>query len=186
MITDPLRSLEKAGRGGVFFVYGDDDFRKEEVARRLVDTHLDPATRDFNFDSLRGSEIEVESLASSLATPPMMAEWRVVLVRESEALASSARARELLLKVLEAPPPGLALVLLTAIPEGSQARIYQDLKARARVNDVMDWFNTNLYREYGYHLVYPQDYHGHKRPGRVQEGTDDWGKTKRAFWIVVI
>lgn len=32
----------------------------------------------------------------------------------------------------------------------------KDLKARARVNERMDWVNTNFYRAFGYGLVYPQ------------------------------
>jgi glutathione S-transferase len=32
----------------------------------------------------------------------------------------------------------------------------KELKQRACVNERMDWFNTNLYRDYGYGLVYPQ------------------------------
>jgi len=32
----------------------------------------------------------------------------------------------------------------------------KDLQKRARVNEVMDWFNTNFYRNFGYGLVYPQ------------------------------
>ena len=32
----------------------------------------------------------------------------------------------------------------------------KDLKQRARVNEVMDWFNTDFYRDFGYGLVYPQ------------------------------
>ena len=39
----------------------------------------------------------------------------------------------------------------------------KDLKARARINEVMDWFNTNHYREWGYHLIYPQVFPNHKR-----------------------
>jgi glutathione S-transferase len=31
-----------------------------------------------------------------------------------------------------------------------------DLRARARVNAQMDWFNTGFYRDLGYGLVYPQ------------------------------
>lgn len=31
-----------------------------------------------------------------------------------------------------------------------------DLRQRARVNERMDWFNTGLYRELGYGLIYPQ------------------------------
>jgi len=30
-----------------------------------------------------------------------------------------------------------------------------ELKARARVNEVMDWFNANLYRDLGYGVLYP-------------------------------
>ena len=31
-----------------------------------------------------------------------------------------------------------------------------DIRARARVNEQMDWFNTGFYRDFGYGLVYPQ------------------------------
>src|SRR6516164_661617 len=32
----------------------------------------------------------------------------------------------------------------------------KDLKQRAKVNEVMDWINTNFYRDYAYGLCYPQ------------------------------
>lgn len=32
----------------------------------------------------------------------------------------------------------------------------KDLKARARVNEMMDWFNTGFYNAYGYSMCYPQ------------------------------
>jgi DNA polymerase-3 subunit delta len=91
--------------------------------------------------------VDVERLASVLATPPMMAEWRVVLLRELEALASSARARDVLLAVLKKPPPGLALVMTATVPDRSKARIYKDIESLARSyefaavsgNDVPVW-----------------------------------------------
>lgn len=140
-------AFSNAGRGGVFFLYGDDEFRKEEAAGALVDAHVDPATRDFNYDLLRGSELDLESLARILATPPMMAEWRVVLVREAEALAQSSRARDVITDLLGAPPPGLALILVTTIPGRSKARFYKDLKRDAKAvefgqvsgNDLPGW-----------------------------------------------
>ena len=144
--TNPLGLPDKE-KGGAFFLYGVDGFRKEATGRSLVDWHLDPATKDFNFDPLRGSELEVEALASVLATPPMMADWRVVLLQEVESLASSARARDVLLGVARNPPPGLALIMLATIPGGSKAKFYQDLKRAARStefpevgpNDVPGW-----------------------------------------------
>jgi glutathione S-transferase len=37
-----------------------------------------------------------------------------------------------------------------------------DLRKRAKVNEVMDWFNTQFYREYGYSFVYPQTFSIHR------------------------
>ena len=39
----------------------------------------------------------------------------------------------------------------------------KDLQKRARINEVMDWFNTGLYRDLGYGLVYPQVLPNYKR-----------------------
>jgi glutathione S-transferase len=51
-------------------------------------------------------------------------------------------------------------------------------KARARVNERMDWFNTNFYREWGYNLIYPQIFPHHVRPGDVNQGVIAWGQEK--------
>jgi len=119
-------------RGGAFYLHGGDHFRKEEVVRALIDAHIDAGTRDFNLDPLRGTEVDAETLASVLATPPMMAEWRVVVLREVEGLASSKKAREGLLRVVADPPPGLALIMSCTVPSGSKAKFYRDLAKAAQ------------------------------------------------------
>jgi len=147
MRTTRRATPSDVGDGGVFFLYGEDAFRKENEARSLVDAHLDPATKDFNLDILHGSEVDVETLASVLATPPMMAERRVVVLREVEALAGTPKARDTLLAVAKAPPSGLALILVASIPGGSSAKFYKDLQRLTRSvefravepNDVPAW-----------------------------------------------
>lgn len=63
----------------------------------------------------------------------------------------------------------------------------KDLKARARVNERMDWFNTQFYRELGYHLVYPQVFPHHKRADdAVQRATLDWGREKLSTALQVL
>ena len=119
-------------RGGAFYLHGEDEFRKEEVVRALVEAHLDPATADFNLDPLRGTEVDTETLASVLGTPPMMAEWRVVVIREVEGLAISPRSRDVLLEAVANPPPGLALILSCTVPQGSKAKFYKDLAKGGR------------------------------------------------------
>jgi len=125
------RELAAGRRGGVYFLFGQDEHSKEEAVAELLAAHLDPATRDFNFDQLRGTEVDAEALASAIATPPLMAEWRVVLVREAQALATSARTRSVIEAALERPVPGLALVLVATIPEQSKAQFYDLLRKRA-------------------------------------------------------
>jgi len=63
----------------------------------------------------------------------------------------------------------------------------KDLKARARVNEMMDWFNSNSYRDFAYGLIYPQTFPHHKRPNdEIQSGTLDWGKQKTHAWLKIL
>jgi glutathione S-transferase len=63
----------------------------------------------------------------------------------------------------------------------------KNLQQRARVNERMDWFNTQFYREFGYHLVYPQVLPHHVRPSaQVQDGTLVWGKERAASVMQVL
>jgi DNA polymerase III subunit delta len=125
------RSLAAGKRGGVFFLFGEEEYLKDELATSLVAAHLDPATRDFNFDQVRGADTTPEALASILATPPMMAEWRVVVVRETQALATSSRTRAVIEEALERRTPGLALIMIATLPDKAKAQIYEKLKKQA-------------------------------------------------------
>lgn len=63
----------------------------------------------------------------------------------------------------------------------------KDLKKRARVNEAMDWLNTGFYREYGYHLIYPQLLPDHIRPSEdANRATVEWGREKARFWLGVL
>ena len=63
----------------------------------------------------------------------------------------------------------------------------KDPKARARVNERMDWFNTQHYREWGYHLIYPQTFPHHVRKSEeAQRATVEWGREKSEEWLKVL
>jgi glutathione S-transferase len=63
----------------------------------------------------------------------------------------------------------------------------KDLKKRAKVDEIMDWFNTQFYRDYGYGLAYPQMYGHHKRPSdEIQSGTIAWGQEKARGWFKIL
>jgi DNA polymerase-3 subunit delta len=124
-----LKRLETRPASAAFFLYGDEELRREEAVQRVVATYLDPATRDFNYDQLRGPEVTPEQIASIAATPPMMAEYRVVVLREVQGL--TPKAREVVEEVAAAPPAGLILLLAGEIPQSSRAKFYEALKKSA-------------------------------------------------------
>jgi len=92
-----------------YYLFGGDDFLKEDALRRLIDAAVDPATRDFNLDQRRGGAVTAEELGSLLAMPPMMADRRVVVIRDVPGLRKDARA--VLEKHLAAKPADLLIVL---------------------------------------------------------------------------
>lgn len=123
------RALREPTAGGAFFFHGDEDFFRDQAVGKVVAAYLDEGTRDFNLDQLRGSDVDADALASVIATPPMMAEHRVVIVREAQGL--SPKAREVVERAVKAPDPGLVLILSGAIPAGSKAKFYDEVKKHA-------------------------------------------------------
>ena len=105
------RSFERA-----YYFFGDVEYLKEAPARELIDAAVAPATRDFNLDVRRGSAIDAESVASLLATPPMMAERRVVVIRDVNALKKDARAA--VDRYLGSPSSDVVLLLIA--PAGTK------------------------------------------------------------------
>jgi glutathione S-transferase len=63
----------------------------------------------------------------------------------------------------------------------------KDLKKRAKVNEMMDWLNTQFYREFGYGLVYPQLFPHHKRRSdEAHAGSIEWGQQGAKKWLQVL
>lgn len=62
-----------------------------------------------------------------------------------------------------------------------------DLRKRAKINEMMDWLNTQFYRDFGYGLVYPQLFPNLRRPSdELQAGTIAWGKDKAKGWLKIL
>ena len=109
----------------VYYFFGDDDFLKDARTRDVVDAAVDPATRDFNLEIRRGADLDAESLDALLGTPPMLAERRVVVVRDVDKLKKDART---LLERYLARPAGDTVLVLVA---GAGARADKSLADRA-------------------------------------------------------
>jgi glutathione S-transferase len=78
--------------------------------------------------------------------------------------------------------------ILKYLAEKTNSPAYpKDLKQRAKVNEIMDWFNSNFYREWAYGMIYPQVFPHHKRPSNeLQEGTIQWAQERAKMWLQIL
>ena len=106
------KSLQTRAFHRVYYLYGSDEYLKEQAVRQLTTSAVDAATRDFNLDVRHAGAVDAETLGSLLATPPLMAERRVVVLKDAAALSKSARA--VLDRYLDAPADDVVLVLVAA------------------------------------------------------------------------
>jgi DNA polymerase-3 subunit delta len=109
--------IKRRAFDGAYYISGEDDYQKDDAVRQLVDAALDPASRDFNLDVRRGAELDAETLGILLSTPPMMAERRVVVIRDAGTLKKDAR--RALDEYLRRPADDTLLIL--TCPAGSKA-----------------------------------------------------------------
>lgn len=78
--------------------------------------------------------------------------------------------------------------ILKYLAEKSGSAAYPaDLRKRAQVNEAMDWFNTGLYRDLGYGLIYPQVLPNYKREDpAVQSANLAWQRPKARRWLGIL
>ena len=120
MSTTPHKLLNQAFKSRtfapVYYFHGDDDFLKEDAVRQTIAAAVDPATRDFNLELRRGAELDAQTLDGLLATPPMMADRRLVVVRDVGALKKDGRAT--LDRYMQRPASDTVLLLVS--PAGAK------------------------------------------------------------------
>jgi DNA polymerase-3 subunit delta len=129
----------------VYLLFGDDEFRKDAAVRDLVDAAVDPSTRDFNLETRRGGELAPETLDALLSTPPMLAERRVIVLRDVDKLKKDARA--VLERYLARPASDLMLLLVA--PAG--AKLEKGLTARGTAIEFEPLTGDRLPRWVSYH-----------------------------------
>ena len=121
--ASPQRLVQAAIQSGtfapVYYLFGDDDYLKDGTVKDLLDAAIDPSTRDFNCEIRRGADLSAEDVSSLLATPPMLAIRRAVVLRDVTTLKKAARGQ---LDRYLTRPAGDTLLLLTS-PAGTKADV---------------------------------------------------------------
>ncbi|HEY4100510.1 MAG TPA: DNA polymerase III subunit delta [Gemmatimonadales bacterium] len=142
------RSLAKAPPAGSYYIFGAEGIFKDEALALLLDRALDPATRDFNLDIHSAQQLDPGALAAACATLPMMAERRVVVVRDIEAWKKKSKAKLPAVEYLRRPMPETVLVLVQANdddPDNDLASQCTAIECRAPVGDQLEaWLDARL------------------------------------------
>lgn len=109
-------AIKRQSFDAAYYIWGEDDYQKDDAVRQLIDAALDPGAKDFNLDTRRSPELDAEMLGILVSTPPMIATRRIVVLREVNGLKKDAR------KVLDQylTKPASDLLLLMTAPAGSK------------------------------------------------------------------
>ncbi len=94
----------------VYFLYGPEEYLKEQAVQGILGKLVSPDLKDFNLDVLYGDETDAASIVDRVASLPMMTERRVVLVRNVDHLPIEERR-----KILEYSAPSEKRKLLEAL-----------------------------------------------------------------------
>jgi DNA polymerase-3 subunit delta len=109
-------AIKRQSFDAAYYIWGEDDYQKDDAVRQLIDAALDTEAKDFNLDTRRSPELDAEALGLLVSTPPMMASRRIVVLREVNGLKKEAR------KVLDQylTKPASDLLLVMTAPAGSK------------------------------------------------------------------
>ncbi len=120
--NDLLRALGRRELQPVYFLFGIEDILKEEASRAILDLALEPHERDFNFDQRGAGGLSPEDLHALVNTLPMMANRRVVVIRDIEVWKKKAAPREVLTKYLANPSNDTILILVENAPANEEKK----------------------------------------------------------------
>ena len=117
-----FRSLNKGALAPVYYFYGQEDVLKDEAVRAILDKALDPGLRDFNFDQRSAAQLDAEEIHALCNTLPMLAERRVVLLRDVEGWKRKTRGRSEFLKYLKNPSAETVVIMVQSSGEEAEDR----------------------------------------------------------------
>lgn len=148
---DPVRLRSALGKGApapVYYLAGSEGLLKDDALAAIVDIVLDSGLRDFNLDIVSAAQVDPEGLAAACATLPMMAEHRVVVLRDVEAWKRKTKAKGAAVAYLEHPSPETVLVMVQGNdddPDADLARHAVLVDCNAPTGDALDrWLDDRL------------------------------------------
>ena len=151
----PEQLLAEIAKGDVrpfYLLYGDEEYEREAFAASVIEALVPAQARDFNLDVLRAERLEVLDFFQVYETYPMMAESRLIVLREAEALtADQCRGLEHVFAV----PVETSRLLVVGQKVDMRRKFFRELSRQGRAlefrppydNQVPQWIQRHAKRQ---------------------------------------
>lgn len=127
-----LEQLNSKNVKPIYYLFGDEEFYLDSLQDRF--TNLIPEfERDFNYDLLYGQDISIGRLLGIVKSYPMMAEKRMVIVRNFLQIDKNDKDMENFIHYLEHPNPTCILVMLDSSKPAGNTKLGRALNKSAKV-----------------------------------------------------
>lgn len=81
-----IQSIKAKDFKPIYFLHGEEPYFIDEITNAIIENSLDEAERDFNQAIVYGKDSDVIHIISQAKEYPMMAQRRLVVVREAQDL----------------------------------------------------------------------------------------------------
>jgi DNA polymerase-3 subunit delta len=150
-------SLEKGEIYPLYFLYGDETYLMDETLKSLEAKALGEGLRDFNLNTFYGSEADPAQIRDAVETLPMMAQVRVVVLKEAHEL--NDKDWEILSPLFENPVSSTALICVGTKIDKRKKFIKRMIDAGVVVefkrpydNQIPDWVRS-IAKKHGLQLT---------------------------------
>ncbi len=143
-----IAAVQRNDLAPLYFLFGDETFLMDEVQAAVLKHALEPHEKDFNLDIVYGSETDANQVLGLCSQYPVMAQRRVVIVREFEKLEENQAFKS----YAERPNPTTVVLLVCNARPNLSAHPYRALKQHAawaefkalRPQDLPRWIKSRL------------------------------------------
>lgn len=136
-VVQYVSSFKKKQFAPIYFFCGEETFLIDEVVDALIEHAIDPSMKEFNFDLVHGNEIDGKKIVSLASSYPMMAERRVVIIKDFDRV----NGKDVLEAYAEQPSSSTVLVLISNSPD-LRKKPYSTFKKLAIIHESRSFYDN--------------------------------------------
>ncbi len=136
-----VASLNRGDLAPLYLLFGEEEFLLEEGTRAIIRTVLGDGEKGFNLDIVSAADLDVRDILAIATSFPMMADKRVVIVRDVEKI--TGRDVDLFSAYCENPPRSTCMVLVGTKPD-FRKKPFVTVRRNGRVVEAMPLYENQL------------------------------------------